>query len=107
MLYFLVVEKIAFLRISKKIVNNKTYLTAIVKSYRDKEGRPRHKVLNYFRSVTEDMAERLRFVFSKDFNPGKLINAKDPEFDEAVDYGNFFPYAPSLENLRVRISFRY
>jgi hypothetical protein len=86
-----VVEKIAFLRISKKIVNNKTYLTAaIVKSYRDKEGRSRHKVLNYFGSVTEDMAERLRFVFSKDFNPHELINVKDLEFDEAVDYGNFF-----------------
>jgi len=80
---------IMFVRISPRKKKNKTYYYAeLVQSYRDAEGKPRHKRILYLGSVDLELAKRLKIAFSKDFN--SFTNVNKLEFSSSFSYGNYY-----------------
>lgn len=77
-----------FVKVTPRAKNGKTYYYAeLVEAFRE-YGKVKHKRLLYFGSVDLETAERLKIVFSKDFD--SFTNLDRVDFSRAVPYGNFF-----------------
>lgn len=88
-----------FVKMTPRTKSGKTYYYAeLVESFRE-EGKVKHKRILYFGSVDLAVAEKLKVVFSKDFDSFTNLNKVD--FSNAVPYGNFFLINAIFEQLKV------
>ena len=77
-----------FVKVTPRTKNGKTYYFAeLVEAYRE-DSKVKHKRILYFGSVDLEIAEKLKIVFSKDFDAFTNLNKVD--FSSAVPYGAFF-----------------
>lgn len=86
-----------FVKVTPRTKSGKTYYFAeLVEAYRD-GGKVKHRRLLYFGSVDLEIAEKLKIVFSKDFDSFTNLNKVD--FSSAVPYGAFFLIQSIFERL--------
>lgn len=97
-------EIVMFVKITPRKKGDKTYYYAeLVEAYRYK-GKVKHKRILYFGSVDQDLARRLKIVFSKDFDA--FTNLNKINFSAAVPYGNFFVINAICQQLEMFNVFR-
>ncbi|EHQ89159.1 IS1634 family transposase [Desulfosporosinus youngiae] len=88
-----------FVKVTPRTKGGKTYYFAeLVEAYRE-GGKVKHKRILYFGSVDLEIAEKLKIVFSKDFDSFTNINKVD--FLSAVPYGSFFLIHSIFERLKM------
>ncbi len=76
-----------YVKITPRKKNDKTYYCAeLVEGYKE-NGKVKHRRIMYFGSVDSEMAEKLKIVFSKDFDDFTNLNKID--YSSAVSYGSF------------------
>lgn len=93
-----------FIKITPRTKNGKTYYYAeLAKSFREK-GKVKHKRILYLGRVDLEIAEKLKIVFSKDFDSFTDLNKVN--FSNAVPYGNFFLINSIFEKLAVFSTFQ-
>ena len=77
-----------YIKITPRKKKDKTYHYAeLVQGYKE-NGKVKHKRIMYFGSVDLEMAEKLKIVFSNDFDSFTNINKID--YSCASSYGNFY-----------------
>ena len=77
-----------FIKVTPRTKSGRTYYFAeLVESYRE-DSKVKHRRILYFGSVDLEIAEKLKIVFSKDFDSFTNLNKVD--FSSAVPYGAFF-----------------
>lgn len=77
-----------FVKVTPRKKKNKTYYYAeLVQSYKE-NGKPKHKRILYLGSVDLETAEKLKIVFSKDFD--SYTNYEKIKFLSSVSYGDFY-----------------
>lgn len=93
-----------FVKVTPRTKSGKTYYFAeLVEAYRD-GGKVKHRRLLYFGSVDLEIAEKLKIVFSKDFDSFTNLNKVD--FSSAVPYGSFFLIQSIFERLAMFAYFK-
>ncbi|MHB8125901.1 MAG: IS1634 family transposase [Desulfitobacteriaceae bacterium] len=93
-----------FVKVTPRSKNGKTYYFAeLVEAYRE-NGKVKHKRILYFGSVDLDIAEKLKIVFSKDFD--SFTNLKKVEFSSAVPYGSFYLINSIFDRLNLFSTFK-
>ncbi len=93
-----------FVKITPRIKKGKTYYYAeLVESYRE-EGKVKHKRILYFGSVDLATAQKLKIVFSKDFE--SFINLDKVNFSNAVPYGSFYLINTIFDKLAMFTNFK-
>jgi hypothetical protein len=77
-----------YIKITPRKKKDKTYHYAeLVEGYKE-NGKVKHRRIMYFGSVDLEMAEKLKIVFSKDFDSFTNLNKVD--YSSASSYGNFY-----------------
>ena len=93
-----------FIKVTPRKKGDKTYYYAeLVEAYRE-DGKVKHKRILYFGSVDQDIVQKLKVVFSQDFDSFTNINKVD--FSAAVPYGNFFLIDAICQQLGMFNSFK-
>lgn len=93
-----------FVKVTPRTKSGKTYYFAeLVETYRD-GGKVKHRRLLYFGSVDLEVAEKLKIVFSKDFDSFTNLNKVD--FSSAVPYGSFYLIHSIFEQLGMFAHFK-
>lgn len=88
-----------FVKVTPRKKKGKTYYYAeLVESYREK-GKVKHKRILYFGSVDLETAEKLKIVFSSDFD--SFTNYEKIKFVSSVSYGNFYLINHIMENIDI------
>lgn len=88
-----------FVEVTPRTKSGQTYYFAeLVEAYRE-GGKVKHKRILYFGSVDLENAEKLKIIFSKDFDSFTNLNKVD--FSSAVPYGSFFLIHSIFERLEM------
>jgi len=93
-----------FVKVTPRTKGEKIYYYAeLVEAYRE-DGKVKHRRINYFGSVGKETAEKLKIVYSKDFD--SFTNLNKVEFPSAVPYGSFYLINSIFEYLDMFPTFR-
>lgn len=97
-------EMALFVKITPRKKNGKTYYYAeLAEAYRE-NGKVKHRRISYFGSVDKETAEKLKIVYSKDFD--SFTNLNKVEFPSAVPYGSFYLIDSIFEYLNMFPTFK-
>ncbi|MFV0502426.1 MAG: hypothetical protein ACK5LT_00420 [Lachnospirales bacterium] len=95
-------EVLIFFKITPRIKTNTTYYHAdLIESYR-KDGKNKHRFVANIGAVSENEAERLRYVFSKS---KKMIPLDDLSISSAFSYGAFYYLFNYIDKLKFSEKF--